>query len=148
MEHQTHVLNSDKAISHLIKIINEKRATQFQECFYFGRYHNNYLVLWCRDIEKLYYHKMLNTLDEKLKFMIEIGGSRICFLYLKTFIEGNRLVTTKYSKPPDNHLYLEAPSCHKKSSKTGIIKGIALHLRLFHNGGFQNKIITIHGLLT
>ena len=72
---------------------------------------------------------MLNILDEKLKFMIEIGGSSICFPYLKTFIEGNRLVTTKYSKPPDNHLYLEAPSCHKKSSKTGIIKGIALHLR-------------------
>ena len=43
---------SDKAISHLNKIINEKRATQLQECFYFGRYHDNYFVLWCRDIEK------------------------------------------------------------------------------------------------
>ena len=42
---------SDIAISHLDKIINEKRATQFQECFY-GRYCDNCLVLWCRDIEK------------------------------------------------------------------------------------------------
>ena len=42
---------SDIAISHLDKIINEMRATQFQECFY-GRYCDNCLVLWCRDIEK------------------------------------------------------------------------------------------------
>ena len=37
---------------------------------------------------------MLTTLDEKLKFLIEIGGSSICFLDLKIFIEGNRLITT------------------------------------------------------
>ena len=34
---------SDIAISHLDKINNEKRATQFQECFYFGRYGDNCL---------------------------------------------------------------------------------------------------------
>ena len=44
---------SNIAISHLDKIINEKRATQFQECFYFGIYHDDYLVSWYRDIEKI-----------------------------------------------------------------------------------------------
>ena len=39
-------------ISHLDKIINEKRATQFEECFYFGRYCDDCFVLWCGDIEK------------------------------------------------------------------------------------------------
>ena len=34
---------SDIATSHLDKIINEKRATQFQECFYFGIY-NTFIV--------------------------------------------------------------------------------------------------------
>ena len=77
---------SDIAISHLDKIINEKRATQFQECFYFGIYHGDCLVSWCRDIEKINnFHKMLNTLDEKLKFMMEIGGNRICLLDFKIF---------------------------------------------------------------
>ena len=38
---------SDITISQLDKITNEKRATQFQECFYFGRYRDDYLVLWC-----------------------------------------------------------------------------------------------------
>ena len=44
---------SDIAFSHLDKIINEKRAPQFQECFYFVRYRNDCLVLWCGNIEKL-----------------------------------------------------------------------------------------------
>ena len=44
---------SDIAISHLDKIINEKRARQFQECFNFRRYRDDCSVLWCRDIEKL-----------------------------------------------------------------------------------------------
>ena len=39
---------SDIAISRL----DEKKATQFQECFYFGRYRDDSLVLWCGDIEK------------------------------------------------------------------------------------------------
>ena len=71
---------------------------------------------------------MLNTLDEKLKFTIDIAGSSISFLDLKFFIEGNCLESTVYSKPIDSHLYLEASSCHKKSSKTGIIKSVTLHL--------------------
>ena len=72
---------------------------------------------------------MLNTLEEKLKFKMEIGGNSICFLDLKISIQNNRLETTVYSKPTDSHFYLEASSCHKKSSKNGIIKGAALRLR-------------------
>ena len=69
---------------------------------------------------------MLNNLKEKLKFAMEIGGNSICFLELKISIQNNRLETTVYSKTTDSHLYLEASSCHKKSSKNGIIKGIGL----------------------
>ena len=71
---------------------------------------------------------MLNTVDEKLKFMMGIGDNSICFVDLNFFIPNNGLVTAVYSKPTDSHLYLEASSCHKKSSKNGIIKDIALHL--------------------
>ena len=120
---------SNIAIKHLDKIINEKRATRFQECFYFGRYRDDCLVLWCGDIEKLNdFHKMLNTLNEKLKFTMEIGDNSMFFLDLKILIQNNRLETTVYSKSTESHLYLEASSCHKKSSKNGIIKGVALRL--------------------
>ena len=69
---------SDIAISHLDKIINETRSTQFQECFYFGRYGDDSLVLLCGDTEKLNdFHQMLNNLDKKLKFTMEFGGNSI-----------------------------------------------------------------------
>ena len=71
---------------------------------------------------------MLTTLDEKLKFTMKIGGNNICFLDRKISIQNNRLETTVYSKPTDSHLYLQTSSCHKKSSKNGIIRGVALHL--------------------
>ena len=64
---------SNIAISHLDKIINEKSSSQIQECFYFSKYHDEFLVLYCGDIEKINdFHKMLNTLDEKLKFMMDM----------------------------------------------------------------------------
>ena len=69
---------------------------------------------------------MLNTLDQKLKFTMEIGGNIICFLDLRVSIQNNRLETPVNSKTTDSHLYLEASSFHKKSSKNDIIKGVAL----------------------
>ena len=72
---------------------------------------------------------MLNTLDGKLIFMMEIGGNSICFLDLKISVQNNRLETTVYSKPTDGHWYLEASSRHKKSSKNFMIKDVALCLR-------------------
>ena len=59
---------------------------------------------------------MLTSLDEKLKFTLDIGGNSICFLGLIISIQNNRLEATVYSKPTDSHLYLKTSSCHKKSS--------------------------------
>ena len=129
---------SDIAISYLDKIISEKAATQLQECFYFGRYCDDCLILWCGDIEKLNdFYIMLNNSDEKLKFTMEIGGN-ICFLDLRISIQNNCLETTVYIKPTDIHLYLEASSCHKQSSKNCMIKGVALRTNsiFVNNGGF------------
>ena len=71
----------------------------------------------------------MNSLDELLKFTMEIGGTSINFLDLTITIVENQLHTTVYSKPTDSHLYLQADSCHKKSSINGIQKGVALRLR-------------------
>ena len=45
------------------------------------------------------------------------------------FIHSNHLEATVNRKPTDSHLYLEASSCHKKSSETDIIKVVAFPLR-------------------
>ena len=71
---------SDIVISHPDKIINGKRTIQSQECFYFGRYHDDCLVLYCSDVKEINnFHKMLNTLNEKLKFTMDNRASSICF---------------------------------------------------------------------
>ena len=48
-------------------------------------------------------------------------------IYFKRYLFQKKILErTAYSKPTDSHLYLEASSCHKKSSKNGIIKGVSL----------------------
>ena len=60
---------------------------------------------------------------------MEIGGTSLDFLDLRITIVDNKLHTTVYSKPTDSHLYLQANSCHQRSSVNGIQKGVALRLR-------------------
>ena len=70
----------------MIRLLMKKKATKFHECFSFGRYRDDSLVLWCRNIEKLKkLHKMLNILDKKIKFTMEIGGNSIFYSGFKNF---------------------------------------------------------------
>ena len=71
----------------------------------------------------------MNSLNNDLKFTMEIGGKEICFLDVKITIVENKLQTTVYSKPTDSHLYLHATSCHNRASINGIPKGVSLRLR-------------------
>ena len=71
----------------------------------------------------------MNSLNDDLKFTMEVGNKSLCFLDLKISISETSLKTTVYSNPTDAHLYLLADSCHNKSSINGIPKGVALRLR-------------------
>ena len=51
------------------------------------------------------------------------------YLDLLISIRNGRLETTVYSKPTDGHLYLHNDSCHPRSTKLGVEKGVALRLR-------------------
>ena len=44
-------------------------------------------------------------------------------------IVNGKLETTVYSKPTDGHLYLHNDSCHPRTTKIGVEKGVALRLR-------------------
>ena len=89
--------------------------------FFYGRYRDDCFVIWNGSKERLNnFHKFLNSLDEDLKFTMEIAKGSLCFLDLKISIVNNKLVTTVYSKPTDSHLYLQSNSCHNPKAIDGI----------------------------
>ena len=109
--------------------VNAARRSKFKEVLFYGRYRDDIFILWNGDPSRLKdFLDFMNSLDERLKFTIEIGGDTLAFLDMLIRIIGGRLETTVYSKPTDSHLYLHASSCHKKSSIEGIQKGVALRL--------------------
>ena len=69
--------------------------------------------------------EFLNSLDENLKFLEEIGSKSLCFLYLKITIDDKKLLTSVYNKPTDSHLYLDGTSCHLGKSIDGFSTGLA-----------------------
>ena len=114
---------SDLAIHRLDKLINNERINNFGELFFYGRYRDDCFVIWNGSKERLNnFHQFLNSLDEDLKFTIEIAKGSLCFLDLKISIVDYKLVTTVYSKPTDSHFYLQSNSCHNpKASQIPVI---------------------------
>ena len=121
---------ADIAVSPIDEAVFMQMNTNYKELKYFGRYRDDCFALWIGTVEKLYmFFEFMNSLNNDLKFTMEIGGKEICFLDVKITIVENKLQTTVYSKPTDSHLYLHATSCHNRASINGISKGVALHLR-------------------
>ena len=121
---------ADMAITPIDDEIFMKMESCYPELLFYGRYRDDCFALWNGSIEKLNdFFSFMNTLNDDLKFTMEIGGKELCFLDLKISLIENRLCTTVYSKPTDSHLYLHASSCHNASSINGIPKGVALRLR-------------------
>ena len=121
---------SDLALKPLDEAIFAEAESYYPELFFYGRYRDDCFLLWTGSVERLHqFFNFINTLDERLKFTMEIGGDTLAFLDLLISIIGNRLFTTVYSKPTDSHLYLQADSCHQKATIKGIQKGVSLRLR-------------------
>ena len=97
---------------------------------YFGRYRDDCLALWTGLLEKLELYLMfLSSIDSNLQFTMEVGGNESCFWDLKLALKDYKIQTTVYSKPTDNHLYLQADSCHHLLSILGTQKEVGLSLR-------------------
>ena len=97
---------------------------------YFGRYRDDCLALWTGLLEKLELFLMfLCSIDSSLQFTIEVGGNESCFSDLKLALKDNKIQRTVYSKPTDNHLYLQADACHHLLSILGTQKEVGLSLR-------------------
>ena len=53
----------------------DAQRTIFQAIFYFGRYRDDCITIWARDVGKIdLLPKYLHSLDKNLKFAAEIGG--------------------------------------------------------------------------
>ena len=121
---------SDLAVGAIDNKVNAARLSSFKEVLYYGRYRDDIFILWNGDPSRLKdFLDFMNSLDDKLKFTLVVGGESLTFLDLLLRLINGRLETTVYSKPTDSHLYLHAMSCHKKASLEGIQKGVALRLR-------------------
>ena len=121
---------SDLAIQPIDNAIIDAQRTFFQEIFYFGRYRVDCITIWTGHVDKIdLLLEFLNSLDENLKFTVEIGGKSLCFLDLKITIDDKKISTSVYSKPTDSHLYLDGTSCHPTKSIDGISTGVAKRLK-------------------
>ena len=67
---------SDLAIVPIDEQINSARMSSYKELFLYGRYRDDCLALWAGDESRLRdFVEFMNSLDEKLKFTMEIGGN-------------------------------------------------------------------------
>ena len=121
---------ADLAVTPIDDAVFESMTSSFPELRYFGRYRDDCLVIWVgQEIKLNNFLEFLNSQSDELKFTMEIGGKKLCFLNVLLSIVENKIETSVYSKPTDSHLYLHASSCHNKSSINGIPKGVSLRLR-------------------
>ena len=64
--------------------INQAKEERFPELLFYRRYRDDCIVLWNGSYERLNeFHDFINTLDDFLKFTIEIGGYYINFMDLR-----------------------------------------------------------------
>ena len=59
---------------------------------------------------------------------MEFGSNELYYLDLKLILVHNKLQTTMWIKPTENHLHLQVDSWHHSPSVNGIQKGVTLRL--------------------
>ena len=111
----------------------DAQRTIFQEIFYFGQYRDDCITIGTGDADQMdLLLEFLNSLDENLKFTVEIGGIS-CYLDWKITIDDKKILISVYSKPTDSHLYLHGTSCHPARSIDAISIGVAKRLKRIYS---------------
>ena len=64
--------------------------------------------------------KILNSLDENIKFTYECSDKRVSFLNLSIYKEDGKIKTDIFYKDTDSHDYLPFNSCHPRHTKKNI----------------------------
>ena len=79
--------------------------------------------------ELLNFTKYLNSVDPNIKFTFEYSKESAVFLDIMTKKHGNQIHTELYTKPTDNHTYLDFNSCHPYHIKQSIPHSQILRVR-------------------
>ena len=106
------------------------------------------IAIYTEDLDKInLLLEFLNSLDENLKFPVEIGGKSLFLLYLKITINEKKLVISVYSKPADS---LDGASCHPAKNINGISTRVAKRLKQIcsNENDFFRTIEKISSLLS
>ena len=85
------------------------------------RYIDDVFMVWQHGRESLQqFLGFLNNFHPSIKFTAEYSNTKVNFLDVQVFLEGNYIKTDLYVKPTDTHQYLEASSCHPYHAKSSI----------------------------
>ena len=97
---------------------------------YYYRYIDDIFLIWTHGLNSLLdFHTHFNSYHQSIKFSIEHSTSSIPFLDVTTKLRNNTINTTLYTKPTDNHTFLNYNSNHPYKLKKSIIYSACIRLR-------------------
>ena len=78
------------------------------------RYRDDIFVIWLHEVDKLYdLLNFMNSLYHNIRFTMSVPSAiEKDFLNIWVYRKDNKLQTKPFSKPCDNHQYLNPTSCH------------------------------------
>ena len=91
------------------------------------RYVDDIFGLWSGTEDELKeFHKTANSIDENIKVDLRVSNKEIEFLDVLVKNNNNKLETTIYHKPTDQHIYIHSTSEHPKTTKNAIPYGLGI----------------------
>ena len=94
------------------------------------RYVDDIFGLWSGTEDELKeFHKTANSIDENIKVDLRVSNKEIEFLDVLVKNNNNKLETTIYHKPTDQHIYVHSTSKHPKTTKNAIPYGLGIRAK-------------------
>ena len=114
------------------------------------RYIDDIFFIWTHGEEKLKnFFNLCNSFDPHIKFEQTTSTTSIPFLDVQVINNNGKLSTDLYTKPTDNHQYLNWTSCHPRHTKISIPYSLPLRLRRIcsDNHFFEKRARELHNIL-
>ncbi|XP_033103820.1 uncharacterized protein LOC117106549 [Anneissia japonica] len=97
---------------------------------FYTRYIDDIFLIWEDGLDSLkQFETYINNIHPSIKFTLEMSRTEIPFLDITTMLHNGDLSTTIYSKPTDNHKYLDYFSFHPMNLKRSIVYSQVLRLK-------------------
>ncbi|XP_059584800.1 uncharacterized protein LOC106739550 [Alligator mississippiensis] len=85
------------------------------------RYIDDFVIIWTENLQSLTeFHQKFNNHHPSIQLSLEYSSTNISFLVMIS-IQNDKIQTTLYKKPTDQHTYLHRTSNHPKHTKKAVI---------------------------